>query len=45
MKTRNSWLRSAAVVAAGMVMTVLVISPAAYSKGKKKKAEVTPTEP
>src|SRR5208337_4879103 len=44
MKTGNSWLRSAAVVAAGLVMTVLVISPAAYSKGKKKKAEVTPTE-
>jgi len=44
MKTQNSWLRSAAVVAAGLVMTVLVISPSAYSKGKKKKAEVTPTE-
>ena len=44
MKTGNSWLRSAAVVAAALVMTVLVMSPAAYSKGKKKKAEVTPTE-
>ncbi len=44
MKTGNSWLRSAAVVAAALVMTVLVISPAAYSKGKKKKVEVTPTE-
>jgi hypothetical protein len=38
MNTGNSWLRSAAVVAAGIVMTVLVISPAAYSKPKKKKA-------
>jgi hypothetical protein len=38
MKTGNSWLRSAAVVAAGAVMTVLVVSPAAYSKPKKKKA-------
>src|SRR6266478_8877405 len=44
MKTRNSWLRSAAVVAAGLVMTVLVISPDAYSKPKKKKAEAAPTE-
>src|SRR5271156_3112793 len=44
MKTGNSWLRSVAVVAAGLVMTVLVISPAAYSKGKKKKAVPTPTE-
>lgn len=48
MKTGNSWLRSAAVVAAGVVMTVLVASPAAYSKPKKKKAEeptatLTPT--
>ena len=40
MKTQNSWLRSAAVVAAGLVMAVLIVSPAAYSKGKKKKAEV-----
>ncbi|HZC45751.1 MAG TPA: family 16 glycoside hydrolase [Candidatus Acidoferrum sp.] len=38
MKTGNSWLRSAAVVAAGVVMTVLLVSPAAYSKPKKKKA-------
>jgi len=44
MKTRNSWLRSAAIVAAGLVMTVLVISPDAYSKPKKKKAEAAPTE-
>src|ERR1700691_6268469 len=44
MKTGNSWLRSAAVVAAGLLMTVLVISPAAYSKGKKKKLVETPTE-
>ncbi|MGA9725459.1 MAG: family 16 glycoside hydrolase [Candidatus Binatus sp.] len=43
MKTGNSWLRSAAVVAAGIVMTVLVISPAAYSKPKKKKAAAEPT--
>src|SRR5260370_41946110 len=43
MKTQNPWLRSAAVVTAGLVMTVLVISPAAYSKPKKKKAEA-PTE-
>jgi hypothetical protein len=43
MKTRNSWLRSAAVIAAGLIMTVLVISPDAYSKPKKK-AAVTPTE-
>jgi hypothetical protein len=43
MNTRNSWLRSAAVVAAGIVMTVLVISPDAYSKPKKKKAAEEPT--
>ena len=42
MKTGNSWLRSAAVVAAGIVMTVLVISPAAQSK-QKKKPVVAPT--
>src|SRR5277367_5877341 len=44
MKTGNSWLRSAAVIAAGVVMTVLIVSPAALSKGKKKKAAATPTE-
>src|SRR5579862_5701643 len=44
MKTGNSWLRSAAVIAAGVVMTVLIVSPAALSKGRKKKAEATPTE-
>src|ERR1700674_5549701 len=44
MKTGNSWLRTAAVIAAGVVMTVLIVSPAAHSKGKKKKAVVTPTE-
>ena len=38
MKTGNSWLRSAAVVAAFIVVTVLVVSPAAHSKQKKKKA-------
>jgi Domain of Unknown Function (DUF1080) len=44
MKTGNFWLRSAAVVIAGIATTVLVISPAAYSKSKKKKgAETTPT--
>lgn len=48
MKTGNTWLRSAAVIAAGVVMTVLVVSPAAHSKQKKKKAEeptatLTPT--
>src|SRR5271156_2745060 len=44
MKKGNSWLRSAAVIAAGVVMTVLIVSPAAQSRGKKKKAEATPTE-
>lgn len=44
MNKGNSWLRSAAVVATGLIVTVLVVSPAAYSKGKKKKAEVSPTE-
>ncbi|MFZ0246588.1 family 16 glycoside hydrolase [Candidatus Binatus sp.] len=48
MKTGNSWLRSAAVVAAGIVVTVLVISPAAHSRQKKKQvatatATMTPT--
>jgi hypothetical protein len=44
MKTRNSWLRSAAVVAAGALMIVLIFSPAAFSKPKKKKEpEPTPT--
>jgi hypothetical protein len=42
MKTGNSWLRSAAVIAAGIVVTVLVTSPAAQSKQKKKTP--TPTE-
>ena len=42
MKTGNSWLRSAAVVAAGIVLTVLVTSPAAHSK-QKKKLVPTPT--
>ena len=44
MKTGNSWLRSAAVVAAGIVVTVLVISPAAQSRGKKKVPTPTATE-
>src|SRR5277367_1676727 len=43
MKKGNFWLRSAAVVTAGIAMTVLVISPAAYSKPKKKKAAAEPT--
>lgn len=43
MKTRNSWLRSAAVVAAGALMIVLVLSPAAHSQHKKKKKGPEPT--
>src|SRR5258705_5208712 len=42
MITGNSWLRSAAVVAAGVFVTVLLVSPAAHSKSKKK-AAATPT--
>jgi len=42
MKTGNSWLRSAGIVAAGIIVTVLVISPAAQSKQKKKQVP-TPT--
>ncbi len=42
MKTGNSWLRSAGIVAAGIIVTVLVISPAAQSKQKKKPVP-TPT--
>src|SRR5208282_2736894 len=42
MKTGNSWLRSAAVVAAGIVVMVLVTSPAAHSRAKKKQT-ATPT--
>src|ERR1035437_3116008 len=30
MKTGNSWLRSAGIVAAGIIVTVLVISPDAH---------------
>jgi hypothetical protein len=45
MKTGNSWLRCGPVVMLGVVITVLVISPAAHSKSKKKKGAVpTPTE-
>jgi Domain of Unknown Function (DUF1080) len=45
MKTGNSWLRSIAVVAAGLLVMVLIVSPDAYSKPRKKKgAEATPTE-
>jgi 3-keto-disaccharide hydrolase len=43
MKTRNSWLRSAAVVAAGALMIVLVVSPAAHSQHKKKKKGPEPS--
>jgi hypothetical protein len=44
MMTGSSWLRSAAVIGAGIFVMVLVVSPAAYSKPKKKKAvEPTPT--
>jgi Domain of Unknown Function (DUF1080) len=45
MNKRNSWLRSAAVVAAGALMLVLIVSPAAHSRGRKKekKEEPTPT--
>jgi hypothetical protein len=42
MMTGSSWLRSAAVVAAGVFVTVLLVSPAAHSKSKKK-ATATPT--
>jgi Domain of Unknown Function (DUF1080) len=43
MNKRNSWLRSAAVVAAGALMIVLVVSPAAQSRGKKKEKKEEPT--
>jgi hypothetical protein len=44
MMTGSSWLRSAAVVAAGVFVTVLLVSPAAHSKSKKKAAATeTPT--
>jgi hypothetical protein len=41
MMMRSSWLRSASVIAAGVLVTVLLVSPAAHSKPKKK--AVTPT--
>ncbi|MDO8432420.1 MAG: hypothetical protein Q7S58_08440 [Candidatus Binatus sp.] len=41
--TENSWLRSAAVVAAGIVMTILITGPAAYPKQKKKAGTPEPT--
>src|SRR5216683_6629571 len=43
MITGNSWLRSAAVVASGVLVMVLLVSPAAYSKKPKKTATPTPT--
>ena len=43
MMTGSSWLRSAAVVASGVFVTVLLVSPAAYSKKPKKTATPTPT--
>src|SRR5229473_3019572 len=43
MITGNSWLRSAAVVAAGVLVMVLLVSPAAHSKKPKKAATATPT--
>jgi hypothetical protein len=43
MMTGSSWLRSAAVVAAGVIVMVLLVSPAAHSKPKKKVATETPT--
>jgi hypothetical protein len=43
MKTRSSWLRGAVVVAAGVMLTVLATSPAAWSKKKKAAPEPTPT--
>ncbi len=42
MMTGSSWLRSAAVVGAGLLAMVLLVSPAAHSK-QKKKAVVEPT--
>lgn len=42
MMTGSSWLRSAAVVGAGVLVTVLLVSPAAHSR-QKKKAVVEPT--
>lgn len=41
--TASSWLRSAAVIAAGVFVMVLIASPAAHSRSKKKAAEPTPT--
>ncbi len=43
MMTGSSWLRSAAVVGAGVLMTVLLVSPAAHSRQKKKAVEPTAT--
>jgi hypothetical protein len=41
--TGRSWLRGAIVVAAGVMFAVAIISPAAYSRGKKA-AVATPTD-
>src|SRR5216683_3816082 len=43
MMTGSSWLRSTAVIAAGVLVTVLLVSPAAHSKKPKKAATETPT--
>ncbi len=43
MMTGNSWLRSAAVVGAGALVIVLVVSPPAQSKPKRKAVEPTAT--
>src|SRR5260370_23208159 len=43
MMTGSSWLRSASIIAAGVLVTVLLVSPAAHSKPKKKVVTPTPT--
>src|SRR5260370_4733385 len=43
MMTGSSWLRSASIIAAGVLVTVLLVSPAAHSKPKKATATPTPT--
>jgi hypothetical protein len=43
MMTGSSWLRSASVVGAGVLVTILLASPTAHSKSKKKTVTPTPT--